>query len=141
MNAESNISNFLADFKLFGNNIAVIYCGTGFSYNYILERITFWRDKLNYIQAGTIVGIEGDFSPESIAILFVLLEQNAIIVPLDINYKNKNESKYDIAQLEILIIINSETNIEIINRDNKYYQNELYKLLISKNVPGLVLFT
>lgn len=141
MSAENRITDFLTDFKLFGNSTAVIWHDTFFSYSYILTRINYWRDNLPDVRSGTIVGLEGDFSPESIAILFVLIEKNAIAVPLDINHKAKNESKYEIAQLEILIRINDENNIEFIKRHCSPVQNEFYKFLIEKKSPGLVLFT
>lgn len=141
MNAENNITNFLTDFKFFGSNIAVIWENTPFSYSHILDRISYWRNNLTYIQSGTIVGLEGDFSPEAIAILFVLIENRAIVVPLDINHQTQNENKYEIAQLEILIRIKNEDNIEFVKRDKPYGQNDLYKLLIERNSPGLVLFT
>ncbi len=141
MSAENSISDFLSVFKLYQDSTAVIWHDTAFSYSYLLTRINYWRDNLNDVRQGTIVGLEGDFSPESIAILFVLIEKNAITVPLDINHKAKNESKYEIAQLEILIRINDENNIEFIKWHNSSAQNEFYKLLIERKSPGLVLFT
>lgn len=141
MSAGNNCNNFLTDFEIFGNNIAVIWHNTSFSYAHILTRINYWRGNLNWIQSGFIVGLEADFSPESIAILFVLIENNAIVVPLDINHKTKNTNKYEIAQIEILIKIINEDNIEFVKREVKYVPNEFYKLLIKRNSPGLVLFT
>jgi len=141
MNAKSNIDNFLEDFELYGENLAVIWKDNSYSYSYILIRIDYWRSKLEFIQSGTIVGIEGDFSPEAIAILFVLIEKNVILVPLDINHTNKNEKKYDIAELQLIIRIKNEDDIEFIKREAVPEKHDFYKLLIERNVPGLVLFT
>lgn len=141
MNVENSTTSFLVNFKLFENKTAVIWKNILFSYTHILGRINYWRKNLNHIHYGSVVGLEGDFSPEAIAILFVLIEKNAIVVPLDINHKTKNENKYEIAQLEIIVRIKSEDNIEFVKRGNSYGQNKLYKLLIEKKLPGLVLFT
>lgn len=141
MNAKSNIDNFLADFEHYGEKLAVIWKDNSYSYSHILLRIDYWRSKLKFIPSGTIVGIEGDFSPEAIAILFVLIEMNVILVPLDINHTNKNEKKYDIAELQLIIRIKSEDDIEFIKREPSTEQHDFYKLLIDRNVPGLVLFT
>lgn len=141
MIAENNVTIFLNNFKLFGDNIALIWHNIPFSYAHLLNRINYWRDNLNDIKTGTVVGLEGDFSPESIAILFVLIDKNAIVVPLDINHKTKNETKYEIAQLEILIRINNEGDIEFVKTNNSTEKNAFYKLLIERNSPGLLLFT
>lgn len=141
MNAKSNIDNFLTDFEFYGKKLAVIWKDNSYSYSHILIRIDHWRSKLEFIQSGTIVGIEGDFSPEAIAILFVLIEKKVILVPLDINHTNKNEKKYDIAELQLIIRIKNEDDIEFIRREVVPEQHDFYKLLIERNVPGLVLFT
>jgi len=141
MNAESNIANFLADFELYDEKIAVIWKYKSYSYRHILARIDYWRTKLTFIQSGDIVGIEGDFSPEAIGILFVLIERNAIIAPLDINHINKNEKKYDIAQLQLIIRIKKEDDIEFIQREKIQEVHDFYLLLKEKCVPGLILFT
>ena len=141
MNVESNISTFLTDFKQYNDKIAVIYKDNSYSYSYILNRIDYWRKKISFIKSGDIIGIEGDFSPESIAILFALIEKNVIIVPFDIHHSNKNEKKYNIAQLQILIRLQSEENIDFINREINSDRNNLYNTLIERDVPGLVLFT
>jgi len=141
MNAESNIANFIADFKSYDEKLAIIWKDNSYSYSYILNRIDYWRNKLTFIESGDIVGIEGDFSPEAIAILFVLIERNAILAPLDINHTNKNEKKYDIAQLQLIIRIKNEDDIEFIQREKIHELHDFYKLLKEKHVPGLVLFT
>lgn len=141
MNLKSNISNFLSGFEQNDHSIAVIWRDNPFSYNHILNRINHWRKELAFLGPGAIVGLEGDFSPEAIAILFVLIEMNVIIVPLDINHINKNENKYNIAQINLLIRIKSEAEIEIISIDLRPELNGFYKYLIENKLAGLVLFT
>jgi len=141
MNVKSSIADFLAEFDLYDDQTAVIWHNRSVSYREILNRINWWRIKLAEILPGTVVSIEGDFSPEAISILFVLIEMNIIVVPLDINHVNKNEKKYDIAQVRIIIRIKSEDDIEVVYRNISSKPNDYYELLIKRHVPGLVLFT
>lgn len=141
MNVKSNIDFFIADFKNNKDKPAIIWEDEVISYNQIVTRIDYWREKLSDIKPTTIVGLEGDFSPETISILFVLIEKNSIVVPLDINHSDKNKKKINIAQLQIIIRVKSENDIEINSIENNQQLNELYKTIIENNSPGLVLFT
>jgi acyl-CoA synthetase (AMP-forming)/AMP-acid ligase II len=141
MNVKSNIDGFLAEFKLNAQKTAIIWKDESISYNRISERIEFWRKKLDSLQSGTIVGLEGDFSPETIAILFVLIERKTIVVPLDINHSDKNVKKFRISQLQVHIKVVNENNIEVLSLDNRQEINELYHIIIIRKSPGLVLFT
>ncbi len=128
-------------FDEYSLNTALIWKAKNYTYEYILNRIIFWRNNLSSVTFGKIVGLESDFSPETIAILFVLIEKNAIILPLDISHSNKNAKKIDISQIDILIKVKSENDIEIISLVNLAPKNELYSIVKQKQVPGLLLFT
>ena len=121
--------------------VAFVWKEKNFSYEDILTRIQFWQSKLNYIKTGQIIGVESDFSPETIAILITLITKKAIIVPLDINNMSKNSKKIEIAQLDYLIRVNDEYKIDIHKIEISNEKNEIYKNLIDSNIPGLVLFT
>lgn len=138
---KSNIDYFLDNFQSYGDKVAIIWKDTSFSYHHIYTRINYWNEKLSEIPMGSIVGLESDFSPETIAILFSLIDRNIIVVPLDIHHSEKNNKKKEIAQLDHLIIVNNEKGI-ILNVDsNTDKKNELYKIIQKRSVPGLVLFT
>lgn len=141
MNAQSNIQHFLDTFRANDSKIAFIWRDQSYDYSSILRKIDHWRSELKAIKPGSIVGIEGDFYPDSIAILFVLIERNVIIVPLDINQLKKNEKKYEIAQIEILIRFKTESEIEILNLAEADKRHELYDVIVQREAPGLVLFT
>jgi long-chain acyl-CoA synthetase len=140
MKTENILDYFFSEFNNYANNTAVIWKDKSFSYAYISEIINHWRDELDKIvYKGMIVALEGDFSPDSISILFVLIEKKAIIVPLDINHKNKNQKKYEIAQIDIIIRINNNDGVDFEIFNDKENKNELFNLV--KDKPGLVLFT
>lgn len=137
----NNINFFLDNFKNYSSQTAFIWQNKSYTYTQLLDRINYWRKTLTDYPSGTIIGLESDFSPETIAILFVLIEKNIIIVPLDINLENKNLKKIDIAHLDYLIKIKTEDNIEFIKTNVSDEKNNLYNTIIERNVPALVLFT
>ena len=135
------MTDFQGLFQNYSSSNAIVWKNEAFTYAFILNRMNYWRNKLESIAADNIVGLESDFSPETIAILFILIEKNNIIVPLDITHSNKNEKKINIAQLDVLIKVKSENDIEIIYLVNNEPKNSLYNIIKSRNAPGLVLFT
>lgn len=135
------MTDFQALFKNYSSSNAIVWKNKSYTYSFILDRINYWRNKLDFIASNKVIGLESDFSPETIAILFTLIEKNNIIVPLDITHSGKNERKIDIAQIDILIKVRSETEIEFNYLGNNECKSDLYKILKSRNVPGLVLFT
>ena len=141
MTYSNNITLFLENFKIYDSQIAIIWQDKSFKYNQLLERIYYWQQTLSDYPKGTIIGIESDFSPETIAILMVLIGKNLIIVPLDKNHENKNRKKIEIAQLDFLIKIKGENDIEFISVASPKEKNSLYNTINQNNVPALVLFT
>jgi len=141
MNSLGSIDFLLEDFAMYNDQIAIIWKDASFSYKNILQRIHKWRDELTDLESGTIVGLEGDFSPETISLLYALIEKNAIIAPFDINHTEKNRKKYEIAQLDLLIRVQSEENIVFTKMGDGIAKNDLYKDIIENAIPGLVLFT
>jgi acyl-coenzyme A synthetase/AMP-(fatty) acid ligase len=132
---------FQAIFERFSLNNAIVWKDEVYTYSFILERMNYWRSKLDFIFSDKVVGVESDFSPETIAILFILIEKNTIIVPLDINHADKNSKKIEIAQIDILIKVSSGKDVEIKYLNNDNPKSVLYTSLKVKAVPGLVLFT
>ena len=84
----NSIEYFLVNFELYNDKTAIVWRKVSYTYSQLLSRINHWRRALKDIYPGTIVGLESDFSPETIAILFTLIEKNTIVVPLDINHSN-----------------------------------------------------
>lgn len=134
-------STFINNLQQYDAATALIWEGQSFSYHEILEKIGHWRVQLEDISSGNIVILESDFSPQTIAILLVLIERNVIVVPLDKNHKAKNIDKILIAQPDYFISVVDEDNIEVKNVKTDEAKNELYSIVQKRNHPGLVLFT
>ncbi|KPA10972.1 o-succinylbenzoate--CoA ligase [Candidatus Magnetomorum sp. HK-1] len=83
----------------------------------------------------------GDFSAETIAIFFTLLNHRCVIVPLSNKIINKKLQEYfKIAQVESVFNINS---LDTVNFSKLYHSADhpIYKLLEQKQHPGIVAFT
>ena len=141
MSLSNNIQYFLSNFKIYNGKVAVVWHNESYTYSEILEKIDYWHIKLGDISEGSVVGLESDFSPETIAILFALICKNATIVPLDNSQSEKNTKKIQIAEIDYLIKIDRFESIEILNYRGYESKNLLYDTLIKSKTPGLVLFT
>lgn len=142
MTCSNNIQYFLKKFESYKDQTALIWQNVSITYSQTLERIDYWRSELKLIAQGSIVGLESDFSPETIAILFTLIEKDVIVVPLDINHTHKNSKKIEIAQLDYLIKVLQEDKIIITEMSPLIAEkNKLYKIIQQRGIPGLVLFT
>ncbi len=126
----------------YGYAKAIVHNDKVFTYNDIVERIRFWDHEFIDIQGNQVVGIEGDFSLDSIALIFSLIKRNFIIAPLEIKQRDKNKEKYSIAELDYLVKLEDEGShlIEKVT-PSSLKKNEFYETLFAENQPGLVLFT
>ena len=86
--------NFLHEvFQSRSNNDAIIWQDRVVKYVWLNQRITELKETIasNGIGAGSVVAIEGDFSPETIALFLALTSSNCIIVPLHYSTQEKNK--------------------------------------------------
>jgi len=137
----AGIDFVFSNLSIYELKIALIWKDKKYTYANLIDRINFWKNKLIFINEGSIVGLESDFTPETIAILFTLIHKNIIIVPLDISQLEKNNKKIEIAELDYLIKIDQGENAIILNSTSIGSKNSLYVSLIRSRNPGLVLFT
>jgi len=135
--------DFLTD--QFENNFdseAIIWKDRSYSYKWLCDNINKCQRFIdsNQINEGTVIALEGDFSPNSIALLLALIEKECIIVPLT-NTSNRNENRlFDIAQVEFVFRVNGD---DVITTEtvSKRTGNDYYKVIRDREHPGLVLFT
>tara|TARA_B100000519_G_C14257620_1_gene445837 strand:+ start:2931 stop:4280 length:1350 start_codon:yes stop_codon:yes gene_type:complete len=129
-------------FDKFQDKDALTWNGTVYSYSSLINNIK--RSELfcnkNNIKPGMSVAIIGDFSPNSIAVLFALIEKQCIIVPLTRSSQKRHDQLFKIAQVETVITIDEKDTISVeLISDIK--QNNYYDQLRTNKHPGLVLFT
>lgn len=131
--------------KLFNENTfkdAIIWKDKVYTYKWLLGRIYYWQNliKSKHIKQGTVVSLEADFSPNSIALFLALLENACILVPLTKSLGAKLSDFRKIAQIEKSFLIDEKDNLEITTLSNSA-NHKLYDKLRDLNHPGLVLFS
>jgi len=137
-----HIDFFFDLFLEFKNGEAIIWKDSRQNYKSLLDNIGKFQLFIDshQIRPGTVVALEGDFSPNSIALLLALIEKECIVVPLT-NTSNKNEDKlFEIAQVEIVFRIDSKDVIKSQNVSQRL-NNDYYRIIRERRHPGLVLFT
>jgi long-chain acyl-CoA synthetase len=121
---------------------AVIWKNKKYSYDWLIERIEYWKEEINKsgVYKGAVVALEADFSANAIALLFALVQEQAIIVPINNSTETKKAKTYDLAQVEYSFIANYNDDITFVV-NHQYPSNNLYNILKERQVPGLVMLT
>ena len=136
------IDLFIEIFKENAGTRAVVWNGRTFTYADLLaafERSSADLEKSG-LEAGAVVGLEADFSPQSIALLLALISQKAIVVPQSNLSRTGRERKDEIAQVELYYRLDAEDNL---TREftGRLASHPLYDELCARGHPGLVLFS
>ncbi len=136
------IDFFLKEFKKVPHNDAIIWNDEHYSYNWLVKHIERWKKKLSdkEIKRNSVVAIDGIFSPNTVAIVFALIEMECIIIPLYEINKKKSEKIFNVCNVEFFIIIRNNVKIRSVEVQNKI-NNKLYKILKKRKHPGLVLLS
>lgn len=121
---------------------AIVWQEKPFSYGFLLSQIDYWQEKLNQhnVQAGSVVMVEADYSPASVALFLALVEQQCIFVPITVSVQAKKTEFMDVAQVEWLISLDSKDHA-VFEQSGKKAEHDFYQVLRAQAVPGLVLFS
>ena len=113
-----------------------------YSYGWLYERVSHWQAELSKqnVAPGSVIVLEGDFSPNAVALFLALIEHNCILVPLTSSIESKKTEFTEIAQAEIRISIAGDDSVSF---DLLSHQaaHELYSVLRARHHPGLILFS
>ena len=134
---------FLKDlFREKASEEAIVWHGQSYNYAWLTDRVTYWVDRFTSegIRPGDVTLLQGDFSPNSVAILLALIEKNCICVPLNAERVHERDVLADIALVSWIVEID-EKDLVIITRRQEKQGHELYDLLKRMDHPGIVFFT
>jgi long-chain acyl-CoA synthetase len=138
------IDFFINKFKENSELDSMIWNDSNLTYSELIlryESATRYLNSCN-ILSGEVIALNGDFTPNTIALLLALIKNKNIIVPITSPLKDSDNVKYDIAEVSKEIVIDTETDeFSFINLNINKKTNELYQELIKQNASGLVLFT
>jgi acyl-CoA synthetase (AMP-forming)/AMP-acid ligase II len=121
---------------------AIIWRDTVYNYRWLLDRVHYWREALNHrgLSHGTITVLEGDFSPNSVALFLALIDHGCIVVPLTSSVGAEKNELVEIAQGELLFVIGADDDVTLGDLQH-CATHELYSILRQNKHPGLVLFS
>lgn len=137
------VIQFLLDrFAEVPDKAALVWKDRVFTFAHLINRIHFWESRLRDegISPGTVTVLEGDFTPESVALLLALMERGCISVPLTEAVATKKEEFKETAQGQFSFKVGDDDSV--VMESLKYGGgHELYDELRRREHPGLVLFS
>ncbi len=121
---------------------AIVWSGQSYSYAELLRRVAAWGDELSRLDIGpgTVVSLEGDYSPNAVSLLLALIERAAIVVPLTRTVEAHREEFLQIAEVQVVFSLDEGDGWRVEKRPVQP-SNALTRQLIDGGHPGLVLFS
>lgn len=131
--------------KIFAENKskdALVWNGNTFNYQWMIDRFHEWLAKITAsgVQPGSVVVLEGDYSPNAIAAFLALIQTGCMVVPLTDFARNQKEEWIEVAQGEYSLVFSDSDEVKLLKHPN-VADHELYGILRKENHPGLVLFS
>src|SRR5687767_5094021 len=107
--------------ELFRNNAEktfLVWRERQFSFSWLLDHVSQWQDRLDEsgVAPGAVVSIEGDYSPEAIALFIALIERGTIIVPLTTGVTTHHSEFRQIAEVQVVIAVSDGAQITNLSR-------------------------
>jgi long-chain acyl-CoA synthetase len=130
--------------SVFRQNIgaeALVWRDQPFSYGCLIEALQQWRDRL--IEEGlsrSVVSLEADFSPTSVALLLALIERGCIVAPLTASVETSKPAFRELAEVETEIRVAEDDSVSLIHAKRRA-SHEFYAELRRRDHPGLILFS
>jgi len=135
------------DFLLerFADNLerdALVWRDRVFDYRWLLNRIDYWDAELETrrVLGQPVVMLEGDYSPNSLALLLALIRRRCIVVPLTEQGRGRRDEYTDIVKAEYALRVSDDDEVEF-QRLGYDGQLPLYDRLRQDRHPALVLFS
>src|SRR5258708_7685357 len=134
---------FLAEsMRAHGNDLALATPSATHTYGDLLTRVDAWRTRLAELPPGSVVSIEGDYGPESIALFLALTWTGHVAVPLSPDSSAHHDSCLEIASVEYRVKLDGDVDgNHQVERTTRRADHPLYAALRADTHPGLVLFS
>ena len=135
--------DFLLDrFRASATLDALVWRDRAYPYSWLLEAVDGWTARLAAarVTPGTVVSLEADFSPTSVALLLALIEHGCTVVPLTTSVDSKKPEFRDIAEVETQIQLDRD-DTPIIQPLDRVARHEVLVRLKAIGHPGLALFS
>lgn len=121
---------------------AVVWSDQAYAYGDLLDRMQTWQNLLREqrVGPGSVVLLEGNFSPNACSLLLALIAEGAIAVPLTSHVRVHQSSFAEIADVQLSIMF-AEDDSWTIHKHDRQVRNPLLRTLIERGNPGLVIFS
>jgi long-chain acyl-CoA synthetase len=136
------IDFLMEQFKRNADKNALIWNNEAYSYGRLLDLFEIWKQKMEQenLPEGSVVALDADFSPVSIALLFALIKTKCIIALLSKAVTEKKEEYCEIAEAEYIISLSPDDSV-LFKIQNRKAVNEIYVKLRKLGHPGVILFS
>lgn len=113
-----------------------------FDYRWLLDRIAYWGSELEkrQVEGQAVVLLEGDYSPNSLALMLALALRRSIVVPLTEQSERRREECAEIVRAEWSLRVSSDDEVEF-QRLGRLASHPLYDRLRQEAHPAIVLFS
>ena len=125
-----------------GDDLALVWDSKKTNYAELLTLESRWSKELaeRGVAAGSVVAIEGSFSPNACAALLALVRVGAVAVPLTPLMRAHRDKFLDIAEAQLTIELDELDGFRILSHPRPVTNATTLKLL-ERQHPGLVIFS
>jgi acyl-CoA synthetase (AMP-forming)/AMP-acid ligase II len=125
-----------------GDATAFVWQSRSYNYRWLLDRAAEWARDLEErgVPRGTVLALDGDYSPDVCAYLLAAIDRDAVVVPLTSAASANRERLLEIAEVESVVRFREADRPEYSTRPVTV-RHELLRKLRAAQEPGLVLFT
>ena len=125
-----------------GEELALVWNGKRASYAQVLELERAWQERLSphAVGIGTVVAIDGSFSPNACAALLALVRLGAVAVPLTPLMRAHRDEFLKIAEARLLIELAPDDTFQLTSFEREV-TCAVTRKLVERQHPGLVIFS
>jgi len=140
---KNDTADFLLErFQEHAERPAIVWQDRAETYGSLLNAVSRWSDDLSThgVAPGTVVALNADFSPTSVALMIALIRNACIVVPMTSTVSAKREEFLRLSEAAIEIEVGSDDSA-VFRSLGVVPQHDLLQRLIRSRQPGLVLFS
>jgi len=128
--------------KKWGTREAIRWGDVTLSYDQFVDAITAWEQRLarEGVSAGTVCALYSDFTPQTCACMFALMNRGAVLVPLTKDVNTEMDHLMDLAGTEVLYRFDENDNASFERRSPQARPN-LVAQFLERRHSGLIVFT
>jgi long-chain acyl-CoA synthetase len=128
--------------ETFGDALAVATPGGSCTYAGLRAIVRARQNELAALPPGSVVGLEGDYGADAIAVFLALTVAGHVVVPLSPDSGPQHASFSEIAAIEFRVKVDTAPgNVPTVEKTGRVADHAFYGALREQRHPGLVLFS